>query len=90
MKKYFAAIIFLAIIFFFIQAASAQQPDKLEQQGQIFDTWDSTDDGMKTGPAIGEIIPEFQAENQNGKLTSFRDIVGPNGALILFHRSADW
>ena len=61
-----------------------------QQQDQIFDRWDSTDEGMKTGPAVGEIIPEFAAEDQNGKLISFGDIKGPKGAVILFHRSADW
>jgi len=65
-------------------------PAAAQQQGQTFDTWDPTDKDMKTGPDIGEVIPDFEAEDQNGKLTSFKDIVGPNGALILFHRSADW
>ena len=61
-----------------------------QQQDQIFDKWDPTDDGMQTGPAVGETIPEFEAEDQNGKLISFEDIKGSNGAIILFHRSADW
>ena len=68
---------------FALQTAAQQRP-------QVFDRWDSTDDGMKTGPAVGEIIPEFVAENQDGTLTSFEDIKGPKGAVILFHRSADW
>jgi len=61
-----------------------------QQQNPTFDKWDPTDDGMKTGPAVGETIPEFAAEDQNGKLISFEDIKGPKGAVILFHRSADW
>lgn len=80
-------VIRLGVVFismwFGLQAAA-------QQQNQIFDKWDPTDDGMKTGPAVGEVIPEFSAEDQNGKPISFEDIKGPNGAVILFHRSADW
>ena len=45
---------------------------------------------MITGPKIGERIPDFAALDQNGALVGFDDIKGPNGAMILFHRSADW
>ncbi len=48
------------------------------------------DEGMVTGPKIGERIPDFAALDQNGALLGFDDIKGPNGAMILFHRSADW
>ena len=48
------------------------------------------DEGMVTGPEIGERIPDFTALDQNGSLLDFDDIKGPNGAMILFHRSADW
>ncbi len=48
------------------------------------------DEGMVTGPKIGERIPDFTALDQSGALLSFDDIKGPNGAMILFHRSADW
>jgi len=65
-------------------------PLKAQQQNQDFDRWDPTDDDMKTGPAVGETIPEFEATDQNGSLIHFQDIAGPNGAVILFHRSADW
>ena len=48
------------------------------------------DEGMVTGPKIGERIPDFGALDQNGTLIAFDDIKGPNGAMVLFHRSADW
>ena len=48
------------------------------------------DEGMVTGPEIGERIPDFAGLDQNGTRVSFDDIKGPNGAMILFHRSADW
>ena len=45
---------------------------------------------IKTGPAIGDPIPLFQAMDQHGKTQDFQSIRGPKGALILFFRSADW
>ena len=78
------------ILLLYALPREAQQQTESREQGQIFDRWDPTDEGMKTGPAIGETIPEFEAEDQNGKLISFQNIIGPKGAVILFHRSADW
>ena len=45
---------------------------------------------MVSGPEIGERIPDFAAYDQNSNLVSLDDVMGPNGAMILFHRSADW
>ena len=39
---------------------------------------------------IGERIPDFSAYDQNGNLVSLGDVMGPNGAMVVFHRSADW
>jgi len=41
-------------------------------------------------PRAGQSVPDFKLPDQNGKLLSFRDITGPNGALLVFYRSADW
>lgn len=46
--------------------------------------------GMVSGPAIGERIPDFSAYDQNGNWVSLDDVMGPNGAMVVFHRSADW
>ena len=46
--------------------------------------------GDGTGPSVGDTIPELEAVDQNGKRRSFEDLTGPNGLLLLFHRSADW
>ena len=43
-----------------------------------------------TGPDVGETIPDFAAIDQHGVRRSFSDLAGPNGLLLLFHRSADW
>ncbi len=46
--------------------------------------------GMVSGPEIGERIPDFEAWDQNGNLVSLDDVMGPNGAMVVFVRSADW
>ena len=46
--------------------------------------------GMVSGPEIGERNPDFEALDQNGDLVSLSDVMGPNGAMVVFVRSADW
>ena len=48
------------------------------------------DPAFATGPAVGEKIPAFSAVDQNGKTQTLESLAGPNGLLLLFHRSADW
>lgn len=45
---------------------------------------------VKTGPAVGEKIPSFEAVDHNGKTQNFASLRGPKGLVLLFHRSADW
>lgn len=45
---------------------------------------------LPTGPAVGEKIPQFEAEDQTGRRQTFETLRGPNGLLLLFYRSADW
>ncbi len=42
------------------------------------------------GPQIGDQVPEFRLPDQIGQTHSLDSIMGPNGAMLLFHRSADW
>lgn len=49
-----------------------------------------TETKLATGPAVGQKIPPFEAVDQNGKRQTFESLKGPNGLLLLFHRSADW
>ncbi len=42
------------------------------------------------GPQIGDQVPDFRLSDQFGELQNLESIMGPNGAMILFHRSADW
>lgn len=55
-----------------------------------FDPLDPLDDDAQTGIAVGAKIPDFQAVDQHGKRVDFETLKGTNGAMLLFHRSADW
>lgn len=48
------------------------------------------DQNMQTGPAVGARIPDFAAEDQNGRRQTFDTLKGPKGLVLLFVRSADW
>lgn len=45
---------------------------------------------IKTGPEPGSPIPRFTAVDQNGVSRTSGSILGANGALLVFFRSADW
>ena len=42
------------------------------------------------GPQVGERVPDFSLPDQHGRLQTLQSIMGEKGAMILFHRSADW
>jgi hypothetical protein len=50
----------------------------------------ATNDGYATGPNPGERIPDFALPDQTGSIRSLKDLAGPSGLLLVFHRSADW
>ena len=45
---------------------------------------------IQTGPAVGSKVPDFALDDQNGKRWLLHDLMGPNGMLLVFTRSADW
>jgi hypothetical protein len=47
-------------------------------------------DGYRTGPEIGEKVPEFVLTDQHGQTRTLNDLMGTNGLLLVFSRSADW
>jgi hypothetical protein len=49
-----------------------------------------SDEDLKTGPAVGSRIPEFEATDQNGGRQTFESLRGPKGLVLMFVRSADW
>ena len=42
------------------------------------------------GPQVGEIVPDFSLTDQNGVVWTRDSIMGPNGAMLVFIRSAGW
>jgi hypothetical protein len=51
---------------------------------------EAQNDGYRTGPAIGEPVPDFTLPDQEGKLWTQQELMGPNGLLLVFSRSAGW
>jgi hypothetical protein len=45
---------------------------------------------IKTGPEVGQQVPAFSATDQDGRTQTLKSIIGPNGAMLVFFRSADW
>jgi hypothetical protein len=50
----------------------------------------ATNDNYVTGPEPGQPLPEFSLPDQHGVPRSLENLTGPNGLLLVFHRSADW
>jgi AhpC/TSA family len=42
------------------------------------------------GPRVGDALPEFSLKDQSGRMKSLKSLLGANGAVIVFFRSADW
>ena len=47
-------------------------------------------DVSELGPQVGERVPDFSLPDQNGKIWTRQSIMGPNGAMLVFVRSANW
>ena len=47
-------------------------------------------DALRTGPRVGEKVPDFTLADQDGKAYSLQQLMGPKGLLLVFVRSADW
>jgi peroxiredoxin len=47
-------------------------------------------DVSKLGPQVGEKVPDFSLTDQRGKQQTLQALMGPQGAMIVFYRSADW
>jgi hypothetical protein len=51
---------------------------------------EAQNDGYQTGPSIGEQVPDFVLPDQYGRARTLRELMGPEGLLLVFSRSADW
>jgi len=47
-------------------------------------------DVSKLGPQVGQRVPDFSLMDQDGTVRTLDSLMGPEGALLLFYRSADW
>jgi len=45
---------------------------------------------IKTGPNVGQQVPSFSGQDQEGRNQTLKTIMGPKGAMLVFFRSADW
>ncbi len=45
-------------------------------------------DGL--GPQVGEVVPSFSLTDQTGAARDLASLMGPNGLMLVFSRSADW
>ena len=51
---------------------------------------EAQNDGYQTGPSIGEKVPVFALPDQYGRTRTLHELMGPEGLLLVFSRSADW
>jgi cytochrome oxidase Cu insertion factor (SCO1/SenC/PrrC family) len=42
------------------------------------------------GPQVGETVPDFSLVDQFGEPRTLQSLMGPNGLMLVFSRSADW
>ena len=47
-------------------------------------------DLSRVGPQVGQLVPDFNLTDQTGNPRTLQSIMGPKGAMLVFHRSADW
>jgi hypothetical protein len=47
-------------------------------------------DIAQLGPQVGARVPEFSGLDQFGRTHTLGSIVGEDGAMLVFFRSADW
>jgi len=61
-------------------------PQVSEGQDYVVDT----QLGFSTGPNVGQTVPMFSLPDQNGTNKSLKELIGENGAILNFFRSASW
>jgi cytochrome oxidase Cu insertion factor (SCO1/SenC/PrrC family) len=47
-------------------------------------------DITKLGPQVGATVPDFTLTDQRGQPRTLASLMGPNGLVLAFNRSADW
>jgi len=74
------------ILLFLFAVSFALYPKISEGQDYVVDS----ELGFSTGPNVGQIVPMFSLPDQNGKKVSLKELIGKNGAILNFFRSASW
>src|SRR5206468_13123919 len=47
-------------------------------------------DVTQLGPQVGDTVPDFRLTDQRGQPRTLATLMGPNGHILVFNRSADW
>jgi hypothetical protein len=47
-------------------------------------------DVTRLGPQVGDTVPNFTLSDQRGQPRTLSSLMGPNGLVLAFNRSADW
>ena len=47
-------------------------------------------DVQRLGPQVGSRVPDFTLTDQRGQSRTLASLLGPNGLMLVFFRSADW
>lgn len=42
------------------------------------------------GPQVGARVPDFSGTDQRGRTRTLESLMGPEGLMLVFNRSADW
>jgi len=42
------------------------------------------------GPGVGDVVPAFSLPDQTGTVRSLESLMGREGLMLVFSRSADW
>jgi hypothetical protein len=44
----------------------------------------------RIGPQVGEQVPDFTGRDQQGRTQTLQSLMGREGLMLVFSRSADW
>jgi hypothetical protein len=82
------------------QDASGRPAAKVENSGAILEfryvaaqqaaAAPALPDVQKLGPQVGDRVPDFALNDQHGQPRTLTSLMGPNGLVLVFYRSADW
>jgi hypothetical protein len=70
-----------------LRRRAAREPIKVEEWLEFVA---AQNDEMRTGPKIGENVPDFSLTDQYSKTRALSDLMGRDGLLLVFSRSALW